>query len=236
MFTFLSLLEVALLNDDLIETQLHLGTFNHLLFHRLLCDKAEDVDLLLLANTMCAILCLQIDLRVPVAVVEDDNVGRGQVDAKAASSSCEQKHKLKRAFFSFHLNLFSWETYFAGAWTVVVVNLGCARLVVGLAVDAAILVATEVEVIFQQVENTAHLGEEEDTRAVGLELCQEEVQHHHLARGLDQVLVRRVRRAGLNAIKEVRVVAALAQLHDNVEQACLALSLGGEKKQTEQNK
>lgn len=43
--------------------------------------------------------------------------------------------------------------------------------------------------------------------------------------GSDDVHVGRVRRTGLDAVEQVRVVAALAQLHDNVEQACLAFAL-----------
>lgn len=63
-------------------------------FFLYLCDKSEDVDLLLLTDTMGTILSLQIHLRVPITVVQDNNIGRDQVDTQTTSSCRQQEDKL----------------------------------------------------------------------------------------------------------------------------------------------
>ena len=47
---------LTLLNDDVVETQLHVGALHNALFHRVLRHQAEDVHLLLLPDTMRTIL------------------------------------------------------------------------------------------------------------------------------------------------------------------------------------
>lgn len=60
---------------------------------------------------------------------------------------------------------------------------------------------------------------------LGLELCEELVKSDHLAAVEDQVLALDVRRTGLLTLEQVRVVAALAQLHHNVQQPHLVAVL-----------
>lgn len=82
--------ETNLLNDDRVETKLHLSTFDDALFHGIFRNEAEDANLLLLTDTMGTVLqvistlsrsnngrnhCLQIHLRVPVRIVEHNNIG-----------------------------------------------------------------------------------------------------------------------------------------------------------------
>jgi hypothetical protein len=43
---------------------------------------------------MRTIHCLQIDLRIPVRIIDDDGVGRRQIDAEAAGAGRQQKDKL----------------------------------------------------------------------------------------------------------------------------------------------
>lgn len=83
----------------------------------------------------------------------------------------------------------------------------------------------EHHVVLKDVEHAAHLREDEDARAFGLHRGKELVKNDHLAGVVDDVLVGRVRRPRLSAIKKVRVVAALAELHDDIEQPGLALLL-----------
>jgi len=63
--TFLLLRETTLLNDNLVQAQLDLSSFNHLLLHRVFGEESIHHDLLLLSNAVRAILGLEIDLRVP---------------------------------------------------------------------------------------------------------------------------------------------------------------------------
>ena len=78
-------------------------------------------------------------------------------------------------------------------------------------------------VIFEQVEHARHLREDEHARALLLQAQKQLVEHHHLARVLDQVVAERVERLILSPLKEIWVVAALAQLHHEVEQPRLVL-------------
>ena len=65
----------------------------------------------------------------------------------------------------------------------------------------------------------------EDSAALRLHALEKLVEDLHLASVVDKVLVRCVRRSGLGSVKQVRMVAALAELHDDVEQARLAFLL-----------
>jgi hypothetical protein len=59
--------------------------------------EAEHLHRLLLADAVRAVHRLQVHLRVPVAVVEDDDVGSREVDAQAARARREQEAKLLAA-------------------------------------------------------------------------------------------------------------------------------------------
>ena len=70
------LLGTTLLDHQLIQSKLLRRTFENLLLDGVLRDEPEDDDLLGLADPMSSIHGLQIRLWVPVAVVQDDDVGR----------------------------------------------------------------------------------------------------------------------------------------------------------------
>lgn len=115
--------EAALLDDELVQTQFDLGPFHNLLLDRVVRDEAEDAhleppktspsarkwsaetensvkdgpDLFGLADAMGAVHGLQVHLRVPVRVEEDDDVGRGQVDAEAAGARRQHEDELGAA-------------------------------------------------------------------------------------------------------------------------------------------
>jgi len=74
-------------------------------------------------------------------------------------------------------------------------------------------------VVLHHVEHARHLREDQHARPALLEPREQLVQQHHLAAVLDEVVAGEERRARLGALEQVRVVAALAQLHDHVEQA-----------------
>jgi len=68
------------LDHEVVQHHLLFGTLNDFLLHRILCDKPVYIDLLLLSNSVSSGLCLQVILRIPVRVKDDNCVGRGQVD------------------------------------------------------------------------------------------------------------------------------------------------------------
>uniref|UniRef100_A0AAG5DLD8 Uncharacterized protein n=1 Tax=Anopheles atroparvus TaxID=41427 RepID=A0AAG5DLD8_ANOAO len=146
---------------------------------------------------------LQVHLRVPVGVIDDDHVGRGQVDAQPAGTRRQHEDEL------------------GAVLRVVVGDHVRAVLVRRLAIEPAVLVAAPVAKVLQDVQHARHLAEDEYARVLLLQLPEQLVEHHHLAGVLQQVVVGRVRRARLGPVEQVRVVGALAQLHEDVLQAHL---------------
>ena len=84
-------------------------------------------------------------------------------------------------------------------------------------VDATILVVSVHQVIFQDVEQTSHLREDQHTTAALHETRQKLVQKRELTRALDEVIPGDVRRTRFGTLEQVRVVAALAKLHDDIQ-------------------
>lgn len=76
----------ALLHDQMVHFQLSGRPFDDLLFHSALGDQPVDNDLLFLAYTMRTVDRLQVDLRVPVTVKNDHDIGLVEVDSQAARS------------------------------------------------------------------------------------------------------------------------------------------------------
>ena len=88
------LLLPSLLDDKLVESQLLRCPLQHTLLHTALRNEAEDVDLLGLTDTMSTVHSLQIRLRVPITVVQDDDVGGGQIDTETTGTRREQEDEL----------------------------------------------------------------------------------------------------------------------------------------------
>lgn len=112
----------TLLDDDGVQAQLHLGPLHDPLLHCVFCDEAEDSHLLLLTDPVGSVLRsgengvgeavevgflkqtnkkkhgthhrLKVDLRVPVRVVQDDDVGCGQVDAQTSGPGTQHEDEL----------------------------------------------------------------------------------------------------------------------------------------------
>ncbi len=171
---------------------------------------------------------LEIVLRVPVRVENDDRVGGGQVDAEAAGSRRQEEAKVLR---SFGVEVFQ-------------------RLASKLALDATVQSlegkVAQLQVLADQVEHAHHLREDEHAVARFAQAHQQLVQQHQLSRAANQLLLGRkqneqgrpsVNRFGSHSssrthLKVFRraesrlallrfgqkgVVAALLQLHDDVD-------------------
>lgn len=76
MQTFL-LLRTSLLDDELVEPELLCGALEHPFLHRFFRDEPENVYLLRLTNSVRAVHRLQVCLRIPVGIVENDDIGGG---------------------------------------------------------------------------------------------------------------------------------------------------------------
>mmetsp|Transcript_14522 Transcript_14522/g.42533 ORF Transcript_14522/g.42533 Transcript_14522/m.42533 type:complete len:379 (+) Transcript_14522:1826-2962(+) len=158
---------------------------------------------------MGAVHGLEVDLRVPVGIKQHHNVRRGKVDPQPSRASAQNEAELVRPF------------------PVEVLHLIIAAVAVSTAVDPAVAVLHEAEVILQHVQHARHLGEDEYARSAGFELGKELVKELKLGGILPQVRTVGVGRAGLGAVKEVRMIAHLAQLHEDVEESDLGGSPQG---------
>ena len=118
---------------------------------------------------MCSVHGLQIGLRVPVAVVENDSVGGHEIDAEAAGTGAQEENKNLAALFDEAGDLFI--PIFHG----------------GISVDAVVLVPSEVHVVLQNVQDACHLGENEHLmfHATVLKFCEQLVENHDFSGGLD---------------------------------------------------
>jgi hypothetical protein len=88
----------ALLNDNLIEPKFLGCSFEHLLLDCIFGNETEDIDLLLLTDSVRSIHSLQIGLRIPVRIVENDDVGCGKVDTETTGSSSQEEDELLRVW------------------------------------------------------------------------------------------------------------------------------------------
>lgn len=146
---------------------------------------------------MGAVLRLQVLLRVPVAVEEDDGVRAREVDALAARAGAQQEQA-------------------HGRLRVEVADLLPSLVLRDAAVDPAHRpVVQEGSPVVQDVERGFELGEDEDFVAVGEEVGDEAVEHEEFAGGGDEGGVRGVGgREG--PVEGVGGVADEAELHDGI--------------------
>mmetsp|Transcript_8503 Transcript_8503/g.28955 ORF Transcript_8503/g.28955 Transcript_8503/m.28955 type:complete len:795 (+) Transcript_8503:410-2794(+) len=192
--------EAPLLDDHRVEVELALRALNDLLLDGALGDEAVAHDAALLADAVCAVLRLKVHLGVPVRVVEDHRVRRGQVDAEPPGAGGEEEDEL------------------GGARRVEGLHGLVTRVAARAPVDAAVLVLAPKAVVLEDVQHAGHLGEDEHAvAALGAEPHHDAVEEHHLARGLHDGLVDAILTRGvLGPVEEEGVVAHLAQLHEHV--------------------
>jgi hypothetical protein len=86
------------LNDQVRQHHLLLGDLCHPLLDRVLGHEAVDHHLVLLADTVGSRESLDVVVRVPIRVVDDDGVGRVQVDAETSGTRGQQEAELFGAF------------------------------------------------------------------------------------------------------------------------------------------
>jgi len=143
----LPLIELVLIahgaEHSLVQAQLQRGLVEHLALVRVRRDQPVDGHVLLLADAVAARLRLQVILRIPVAVVDDDGVGGRQVDAEAARPRAQQEHEL------------------VAVGLAVAVDGLLALLAANAAVDALVGEALEHQVVLDDVQDADHLREDE---------------------------------------------------------------------------
>lgn len=218
------------MDDQLLEKTLGVGPPDQMRLNRVGGDEPVDDDRLLLADAVAAILGLEIHLRVlqgqripaaayPIAVVEDDGVGGGEIDAEATGARADE------------------ENLDVGV-AIEVLDLLLARILAHGAVDAAELPLVQVHQIrlwrvsggelariTDDVDDLSELRKDEDAMIFGNQLVQQFVEQQHLSRviqGLHRVVDVLARLLVVRGVEQDGVVARLAKLHHHVLQVQVA--------------
>ncbi|KAH6611038.1 hypothetical protein Trco_001058 [Trichoderma cornu-damae] len=85
--------EATCLDDLAVHVQLEPSAFQNLFLDGVGADETQNSHLVLLTDTVGAVLGLQILVRIPVRVVNDDGIGSLQVEAQTAGTSRQQEQK-----------------------------------------------------------------------------------------------------------------------------------------------
>ncbi|KAF7456231.1 hypothetical protein HWI79_3231 [Cryptosporidium felis] len=167
-------LESALLDDRKVQLKLEVRPLDYLLFYGVFMAESEDEDGLFLADPVGPVHGLEVRLGVPVRVIENHDVGSGQVNPQASGSVRE---------------------------------------------------ASNVAVVLQDIQNSSHLAEDQDSASPRNELLDQPVHQHHLAGVLHDVLAEGISGLVLVPVEQVGVVASLSELHGQVDESQLASSI-----------
>ena len=84
-------------------------------------------------------------------------------------------------------------------------------------INTTIVVIPEDTVIFQDIKHTTHLRENEYSASLLLHARKDLVKNHHFPGIVDKMFISRVWWARLSTLEKVRMIAALAKLHNNVQ-------------------
>lgn len=85
--------KTTLLDDERVQLKLHGLLLYHFLLHSVLGDEAEDLDYLRLPDTVSTIHGLKVNLRIPIAVIEDNDVGCHQIQTQTTCSGRDEEDK-----------------------------------------------------------------------------------------------------------------------------------------------
>ncbi len=128
-----------MLDDQIVPFEFDGLSLNDFFLNSVFSDEPVNIDWVFLPNSMSSIHGLKIHLWVPIAVVNDDSVGAGQVDSQTTGSCGEQEDKFAAVFFHKLFNLL----------------VSCSH--VSRTIDSAIFIGPEVAEIFQDIEDHGHL-------------------------------------------------------------------------------
>ena len=143
---------------------------------------------------MSSVHGLEVNLRVPVRVIQDDMVRSHQVQAETSCTRGKHENCQVRAWL--------------GELTDVLFSL----LQLGGAVKPAELVLSHRAVVFEDVEEASEVREQQDLLPLLLDFLEESVEELEFPAVLNQMLTELVCTVGLNTIEHVWMVACLTKL------------------------
>ena len=144
---------------------------------------------------MSSVHGLEVNLRVPVRVIQDDMVRSHQVQAETSCTRGQHENCQVRAWL--------------GKLTDVLFSL----LQLGGAVKPAELVLSHGAVVLEDVEEASEVREQQDLLPLLLNFLEESVEELEFPAVLNQMLTELVSTIRFNTIEHVRMVACLTKLH-----------------------
>lgn len=184
------------------------GSGQYFLLDRIDSHETQHTHLVLLTNTMSTILSLQVLMRIPIRVEDNDRVGFLQVETETTSTRGQQENKIVRIGIVENSEQIT------------------TLLGFGATIETQILEIAVDEIVLHDGHELSHLTKHEHTMSSLLELGQDAIEQLEFAtRSInlrpvdDPVRVVQMNREFLfDVLKNERMVADLSQLHDRVHQ------------------
>lgn len=195
--TAVEVIETAL-DEQLVKVHLEACFLEDGLLNRSVGDEPQDDHFSLLADSVSPVLSLQVHLRIPIRIEQNDSISSLQVEPQATGPSAEQEDVVFRVLFVEHLRPLP---PFVG---------------LGASVEPQVLDALVVEVDLHNVHEMGHLREDEHPVAELLEFWKQPVDELELSRGAEDPVV--VADVVVVSEEHVGMVAAFSQLHHQVSQ------------------
>ena len=85
-FVAIIVTEFASLHDKVIDLEFSGCSLDDFLFDRSLCDKSVNYNISLLTNSVSSINSLEVNLRIPIRVKYDYDIGLMEIDTNTTSS------------------------------------------------------------------------------------------------------------------------------------------------------
>uniref|UniRef100_A0A2M4D870 Putative secreted protein n=1 Tax=Anopheles darlingi TaxID=43151 RepID=A0A2M4D870_ANODA len=191
--------------DQMREHHLTLGHLRDSLLNRITRHEPIDHHLVRLSNTMGTRERLYVVVRIPIGIVNDDRVSRGQINTETTGASRKEEAKLRCPRCIETIDRLLTDT---------------AR---DATVNALVLIPKPLEEILQDIQHLRHLREDQHSMTLRFQQLQHLLQQHQLAGSLCQrlqlVVTTRTERCLLcGGRKQVWMVAALFQIHHDVNE------------------
>merc|ERR1711892_549148 len=142
------------LHNQMSQHHFLLGHLCDPLLHGVPGDESVYHDLILLPDPVGSAEGLDIIVRIPVTVIDDNGVGSGQIDSETSSPGGEQEHKL------------------LSTWLVEPINGLLPHCTSDASINPLILVPNTVEEILEKIQHFCHLGEDQNSVTFCLQLLQ----------------------------------------------------------------
>jgi hypothetical protein len=147
---------------------------------------------------MCPVHGLEIHLRVPITIIQDNSVGSHQVETQTTCSSRDEEDELVSIRRS------------------EVINLQLSVIELGTSIKSAIFVLHESAVVLKNIQHRCKSREDQALTVVCLRFAEESVQELHLAASFDDMITQFWSVLWLDSWEQIRMVTDFSKLHQDV--------------------